>query len=60
MGLLTIARLTIWEASRRKLLLAVVALTVVIIGMSAWGFVKIWDLENNGHPVTVTEVPTGP
>jgi len=56
MGLLTIARLTIWEASRRKLLLAVVALTVVIIGMSAWGFVKIWDLENNGHPVTVTEV----
>ena len=56
MPLLTIARLTIWEASRRRLLLAVVALTVVIIGMSAWGFVKIWDLNNGGRPVTVTEV----
>src|SRR5207237_9182647 len=56
MPLLTIARLTIWEASRRRLLLAVVALTVVIIGMSAWGFVRIWDLDNGGRPVTVTEV----
>jgi ABC-type transport system involved in multi-copper enzyme maturation permease subunit len=56
MGLLTIAGLTIWEASRRRLLLAVVALTLVIIVISAWGFAKIWDLQNNGRPVTTTEV----
>lgn len=56
MGLLTIARLTIWEASRRRLLLAVVLLTLVIIAASAWGFAKIWDLQNGGRPVTETQV----
>src|SRR5437588_7588036 len=56
MNALAIAKLTIWEASRRRLLLAVVVLTVIIIGTSLWGFNRIWSLENNGQPVTSTQV----
>src|SRR5919202_1372295 len=56
MGLLTIARLTIWEASRRRLLLAVVALTLVIIVLSLWGFAKLWELRPDGRPVSATQV----
>ena len=37
----TIARLTILEASRRRLLLALVLLTVLVIGLSSWGFSRI-------------------
>src|SRR5437763_9255215 len=36
--LLVIARLTIQEASRRRLLLALLILTLVVVGFSAWGF----------------------
>ena len=36
--ILTFARLTIWEASRRKLLFAVVILTLVVIGATGWVF----------------------
>lgn len=35
---LVIARLTIQEASRRRLLLALLILTLVVVGVSAWGF----------------------
>lgn len=38
---LVVARLTVQEASRRRLLLALVILTLVIVGFSAWGFHKI-------------------
>jgi hypothetical protein len=38
---LTIASLTIKEAVRRRLLLAFVAITVVIVGLSAWGFDRL-------------------
>ena len=38
---LVIARLTIHEASRRRLLLALVILTLIVVGFSAWGFNKI-------------------
>ena len=38
---LTIAGLTIREAVRRRLLLAFVAITVVIVGLSAWGFDRL-------------------
>ena len=38
---LVIARLTIQEASRRRLLLALVILTLIVVGFSAWGFNKI-------------------
>src|SRR2546428_6612461 len=35
------ARLTVQEASRRRLLLALVILTLLVVGFSAWGFNKI-------------------
>ena len=37
----TIAALTIKEAVRRRLLLAFVAISVIIIGLSAWGFDRL-------------------
>ncbi len=38
---LTIAALTIKEAVRRRLLLAFVAVSVIIVGVSAWGFDRL-------------------
>ena len=38
---LVIARLTVQESSRRRLLLALVVLTLIVVGFSAWGFNKI-------------------
>lgn len=38
---LVIARLTVHEASRRRLLLALLILTLIVVGFSAWGFNKI-------------------
>jgi ABC-type transport system involved in multi-copper enzyme maturation permease subunit len=38
---LVIARLTIQESSRRKLLIALVVLTLIVVGFSGWGFYKI-------------------
>jgi len=49
---LTIARLTILEASRRKLLLALGALTVVVIVLTSWGFSRLPTVNN----VTPAEV----
>jgi ABC-type transport system involved in multi-copper enzyme maturation permease subunit len=40
-AILVIARLTVQEASRRRLLLALVILTLLVVGFSAWGFNKI-------------------
>jgi ABC-type transport system involved in multi-copper enzyme maturation permease subunit len=37
----TIAALTIREAVRRRLLLAFLAITVVVVGLSAWGFDRL-------------------
>ncbi|MGO9900063.1 MAG: ABC transporter permease [Solirubrobacteraceae bacterium] len=47
----TIAALTIKEAVRRRLLLAFVAITVVIVGLSAWGF----DRLSHTHSLTSGE-----
>jgi ABC-type transport system involved in multi-copper enzyme maturation permease subunit len=38
---LTIARLTVLEASRRKLLLALAGLTVLVIVLTSWGFSRL-------------------
>ena len=38
---LTVAALTLREASRRRVLLALAALTVVLLGLSAWGFSRL-------------------
>ena len=41
MPALVIARLTVQESSRRRLLLALLVLTLIVVGFSAWGFNKI-------------------
>ena len=38
---LVVARLTVQESSRRRLLLALLVLTLIVVGFSAWGFNKI-------------------
>jgi ABC-type transport system involved in multi-copper enzyme maturation permease subunit len=48
MALLTIAALTLREASRRKLLLAVALLTLVAIILVGWGFSRVPTLRCNG------------
>jgi ABC-type transport system involved in multi-copper enzyme maturation permease subunit len=52
-----IARLTIQEASRRRLLLALVILTLLVVGFSAWGFNKITTVNgSDGSPLPAAEV----
>lgn len=55
---LTIARLTMVETSRRRLLLSLVLLTVGIVIASAWGFSKLWDVRSHGVPATPAQVRT--
>lgn len=51
-----ITRLTLREASRRRLLLAVVVLTVILVALSAWGFGKLTSLScGRGVPCSPTE-----
>ncbi len=54
---LVIARLTIQEASRRRLLLALVILTLIVVGFSAWGFQKITTVSrSNGLPLQPSQI----
>ncbi|MEO6795775.1 MAG: ABC transporter permease [Candidatus Dormibacter sp.] len=50
--IVTIARLTILEASRRRLLLALGGLTVVVIALTSWGFSRLPSMKG----VTPAEV----
>ncbi len=54
--MLTIARLTVREAARRRLLLALAGLTLVVIALSAWGFQKLTTITNRGEPLSPTEI----
>ena len=54
--MLTFARLTIWEAARRKLLIAIALLTLVIIAGTGWGFTKIAGVSADGQPPSPVEV----
>ena len=54
---LTIATLTIREAVRRRLLLAFLAISVVIVGLSAWGFARLSDAHNLTSGETNLAVP---
>jgi len=42
-----IARLTVQETSRRRLILALIILTLIVVGVSAWGFQKITTVTNS-------------
>jgi ABC-type transport system involved in multi-copper enzyme maturation permease subunit len=53
---LVVARLTIQEASRRRLLLALLVLTLTVVGFSAWGFHKITTVTRDGQPLAAAEV----
>jgi ABC-type transport system involved in multi-copper enzyme maturation permease subunit len=54
---LVIARLTIQEASRRRLLLALLVLTLLVVGFSAWGFNKLTTLQRgDGTPLPPDQV----
>ncbi|MGA2925271.1 MAG: ABC transporter permease subunit [Solirubrobacteraceae bacterium] len=48
---MAIAALTVREAARRRLLIAFVAITIVIVGLSAWGF----DRLSHTHTLTSGE-----
>lgn len=54
---LTFARLTIWEASRRRLLIAVVLLTVVVIAVTGWLFLQLRYQNGPGGGPQIGEVP---
>ena len=51
---LTIAALTLREASRRRVLLALAVLTVLLLALSAWGFSKL-AAESGGSALTSGE-----
>lgn len=54
---LVIARLTVQESSRRRLLLALIVLTLIVVGFSAWGFHKITTVtRSDGTPLPPAEV----
>ncbi len=55
--ILVIARLTVQEASRRRLLLALLILTLIVVGFSAWGFHKITTVNrSDGTPLPPEQV----
>ncbi|MBO0684463.1 MAG: ABC transporter permease subunit [Candidatus Dormibacteraeota bacterium] len=55
--ILTFARLTIWEAARRRLLLALVLLTLAIIVATSFGFSRLWSVTGSGGgPPSAVEV----
>jgi ABC-type transport system involved in multi-copper enzyme maturation permease subunit len=54
--ILTFAKLTVWEASRRKLLIAVALLTVVVIVATGWGFYQLRYSNGPGGGPQVGEV----
>ena len=56
MTVLTIARLTIREAARRRLLLALVLLTAVVVALSGWGFSRIPTLQDRSGAVSEVTV----
>lgn len=52
---LTVAGLTLREASRRRVLRALGGLTVVLLGLSAWGFAEIASVAVDGAGLTSGE-----
>jgi ABC-2 type transport system permease protein len=55
--ILVIARLTVQESSRRRLLLALLVLTLLVVGFSAWGFNKITTInQSDGTPLPPAQI----
>jgi len=53
---LVIARLVIREAARRRLLLALLVLTLVVIALTGWGFSRIPTITQRGAPLPDLQV----
>jgi ABC-type transport system involved in multi-copper enzyme maturation permease subunit len=53
---IVIARLTIQEAARRRLLLALLILTLVVVGFSAWGFNKLVEVTPTQPELVASQV----
>jgi ABC-type transport system involved in multi-copper enzyme maturation permease subunit len=53
---LVIARLVIREGARRRLLLALLLLTLVVIGLTGWGFSRIPTITQRGTPLSDVQV----
>jgi len=51
-----IARLVLREGARRRLLLALLILTLVIIGLTGWGFSRIPTINQRGAPLSELQV----
>ena len=56
MRTLVIARLVVREAARRRLLLALLALTLLVIGLTGWGFSRIPTINQRGAPLSEVQV----
>lgn len=52
---LTVAALTLQEASRRRVLRALAALSIVLLALSAWGFSRITGLDSEAGALTSGE-----
>lgn len=57
-ALLVIARLTLREALRRRLLLALLVLTLIMVAVTGWGFSRLWTITVQGRPPGATLVRT--
>src|SRR5881396_1938498 len=51
-AVLVVARQVVGEAARRRLLLALVLLTLVVIALTVWGVSRIEDLRSGGQPLS--------
>src|SRR5207247_3379826 len=48
---IVVARQVVREAARRRLVLALILLTIVVIALTVWGVSRIDDLRNAGQPL---------
>jgi ABC-type transport system involved in multi-copper enzyme maturation permease subunit len=56
-AIFTFAKLTVWEASRRRLLIALVALTLIVILGTTYLMSRLWTIPaNQGRPPSEVEV----
>jgi ABC-type transport system involved in multi-copper enzyme maturation permease subunit len=55
---LVVARQVLNEAARRRLLLALVLLTLVVIALTVWGVSRVDDLRNGGQPLSDAQKKT--
>src|SRR5436309_13269498 len=53
-----VARQVVSEASRRRLLLALVVLTLLVITLTVWGVSRVDDLRNAGQPLSDAQKKT--